>query len=170
MEYSTEDIVAARSLQLAAYINASMATFWVYDFACSLHEECTYLLRSQWSKVKCLYIITRYLPFIVLTTSLYLSFNSGGNPGKCRGIYDINTGLGIVSVICSEWFFILRTYALWNKNRILLVTMLSIFFIFLAVSFSVSFATMVPAACIRSNLSPGVPSSLKYSVHFHRCN
>ncbi|KAG2038798.1 hypothetical protein BDR03DRAFT_953583 [Suillus americanus] len=106
-----------------------MATFWVYDYACSLHEEWSFLLRSHWSKVKCLYIVTRYLPFIILTISLYLGFIPSGNSDKCRMFYDINTGLCIVSVICSECFFILRTYALWNKNRILLVAMLSAFFV-----------------------------------------
>ncbi|KAG1810936.1 uncharacterized protein BJ212DRAFT_1302249 [Suillus subaureus] len=98
-----------------------MATFWVYDYACSLHEEWTFLLQSHWSKVKGLYIATRYLPFIILTTSLYLGFTPGGNPGKCRVFYNINTG-----------FFIIRTYVLWNNNRILLTTMLSIFFMRLA--------------------------------------
>ncbi|KAG1810935.1 uncharacterized protein BJ212DRAFT_576368 [Suillus subaureus] len=141
MEYSSDDIAAARSLQLAAYIYASMATFWVYDYTCSLHEEWTFLLRSHWSKVKGLYVVTRYLPFIILTTSLYLGFTPDGNQGKCRVFYNINTGFCIVSVICSECFFIIRTYALWNKNKILLAAVLSAFCIFLAASFSISFAT-----------------------------
>jgi hypothetical protein len=54
------------------------------------------------------------------------------------------TGIGIVSVVFFRMylvpciirvsilihlvFYILRTYALWNKNRILLISMLSIFF------------------------------------------
>ncbi|KAG2127089.1 hypothetical protein BD769DRAFT_1387972, partial [Suillus cothurnatus] len=96
------------------YTYASMAAFWIYDYACSLHEEWTFLHRSHRSKVKSLYIATRYLPFVLLTTNLYVGFTPGGNPGECQMFDNINTG-----------FFILRTYALWNKNRILLAAMLS---------------------------------------------
>ncbi|KAG2122376.1 hypothetical protein BD769DRAFT_970760 [Suillus cothurnatus] len=144
MEYSSDDIAAARSLQITAYIYASMATIWIYDYTCSFHEEWTFLLRSHRSKVKGLYIVTRYLPFIILTTSLYLRFTPDGNLGKCRVFYSIDSGLGIVSVVFSECFFILRTYALWNNNRILLAAMASTAFAFLVASFSIAFASTVP--------------------------
>ncbi|KAG2038817.1 hypothetical protein BDR03DRAFT_283975 [Suillus americanus] len=58
------------------YIYASMVTIWIYDYACSFHEEWTFLLRSHWSKVKGLYIVTRYLPSILLTANLYRAFYS----------------------------------------------------------------------------------------------
>jgi hypothetical protein len=165
MEYSTEDFAAARGLQFAAYIYVSMATFWVYDYACSLHEEWSFLLQSHWSKVKGLYIVTRYLPIIILTTSLYLGFMPGGNPGKCRGFYNINTGLCIISVTCSECFFILRIYALSKNNKILLAVMLSTFFMCLAASFGISFANIVPAAFATSAI-PGITGCYHSSTSF----
>ncbi|KAG2361981.1 hypothetical protein BDR07DRAFT_1087974 [Suillus spraguei] len=76
MEYSSDDIAAARSLQFSMYIYTSIATFWIYDYACTLHEEWTFLLRSHWGKVKCLYIVTRYLPFIPLSMVLWSAFRS----------------------------------------------------------------------------------------------
>jgi hypothetical protein len=92
-----------------------------------------------------------------------------------------------VSILIHLVFFILRTYALWNKNRILLISMLSIFFVssrsihhtkasarcidqtFVGASVGVSFATIAPAT---STLSPppGVLWPLKHSIRFHRCN
>ncbi|KAG2054101.1 hypothetical protein BDR06DRAFT_1021083 [Suillus hirtellus] len=128
MVYSTDDIAAAISLQSFKYIFVSMATFWTYDYACSLHEEWTFLLRSHWSKTKGLYIVTRYLPFIFLATDLYMSFTPNENPAKCRVLANIESGLGIVLVILSECFFILRTYVLWNKNRTVLAAMLCTLF------------------------------------------
>ncbi|KAG1837098.1 hypothetical protein DFJ58DRAFT_816689, partial [Suillus subalutaceus] len=74
MEYSADDVTAARSLQLLAYLYASMATFWIYDYICSLYEEWTFLLRSRWTKVKALYIITRYVPFLIPIVNLYRAF------------------------------------------------------------------------------------------------
>jgi hypothetical protein len=67
----------------------------------------------------------------------------------------MDSGLGVVSVICSECFFILRTYALWNKNRILLITILSVFFTFLVVSFIIDFTAAIPAAYVTSTI-PGI--------------
>lgn len=64
-----------------------------YNYACSLHEEVTYLLRdtpriwcwlyskwrfllvSHWTKAKGLYIATRYVPFLLLATNLYCTFS-----------------------------------------------------------------------------------------------
>ncbi|KAG2114264.1 uncharacterized protein F5147DRAFT_21017 [Suillus discolor] len=71
------------SLQSVKYIHASMATFWTYDYVCSLHEEWTFLLQSRWNKMKCLYIITRYLPFIFLAMDLSMYFTPNENPGVC---------------------------------------------------------------------------------------
>ncbi|KAG1739569.1 hypothetical protein EDB19DRAFT_1710835 [Suillus lakei] len=98
-----------------------MATLWSYDYACSLHEEWTFLLRSRWTKVKSLYIITRYVPFLLLVTELYRALSSGTHPTdyelrhcKCRMVISIYS-----------FFFVLRTYALWDNNRIVLAAMLS---------------------------------------------
>ncbi|KAG2054112.1 hypothetical protein BDR06DRAFT_971806 [Suillus hirtellus] len=92
MAYSTDDIAVARSLQFLS----------TYDYACSLHEEWSFLLQSRWGKMKCLYIVTRYIPFIFLATDLYLYFTPNENTGKCRELENIESGLGIVLVIVSE--------------------------------------------------------------------
>ncbi|KAG0696912.1 hypothetical protein DFH29DRAFT_948905, partial [Suillus ampliporus] len=96
----------------------SAATFWTYDYVCSLHQELTFLLRSRWTKVKGLYIATRYTPFLLFTGHLYLNFIPNDDPNKCQTLNNI----------CS-CFFIIRTYALWNNNKIVLGGMLSAFFV-----------------------------------------
>ncbi|KAG2139589.1 uncharacterized protein EDB93DRAFT_697052 [Suillus bovinus] len=158
MDYSTADtsIAEARSLQFAAYIYTSMVTFWTYDYARSLHEEWTFLLRSRWTKMKGLYIVTRYLPFIILAMDLYLSFTPNDNVYKCRVFDHISSG-----------FFILRTYVLWNKNIIFLAAMLSTFFTFLVVSFSIAVDISATVAYATSAI-PGITgcywSSTSYSL------
>ncbi|KAG1842736.1 hypothetical protein DFJ58DRAFT_805649, partial [Suillus subalutaceus] len=90
------------------YISFSVATIWIYDYACSLHEEWTFLLRSHWSKVKCLYIVTRYLPSILLAANLYCAFRSSTHHPDNElilGYYFPLTGLSIVAVMCSECIF-----------------------------------------------------------------
>ncbi|KAG1895615.1 uncharacterized protein F5891DRAFT_654495 [Suillus fuscotomentosus] len=153
------------SLQSFKYILASMATFWTYDYACSLHEEWTFLLRSRWNKMKGLYIITRYLPFIFLATDLFMYFTPNENSGKCRVLENTQSGLGIVLVIVSESFFILRTYVLWNRSRILLVAILFTSFTFLVASFCIVFAAGVPAAYTTSAI-PGITGCYRNSTSF----
>ncbi|KAG1794628.1 uncharacterized protein HD556DRAFT_418850 [Suillus plorans] len=160
MEYSTGDVAAARSLQFATYIYTSTATFWTYDYVCSLHEEWTFLLRSNWSKMKGLYIVTRYLPFVVLITDLYMSFTPNGNPSKCRMLVNISSGFEMILAIFSAFFFILRTYALWNKNRILLATLLGIFFV---TSVSIIVDTAVSATYATSPI-PGITGCYQSSA------
>lgn len=154
-DYSADDIAAATSLQFFQYIYISITTFWTYNYACSLHEEWRFLLVSHWTKAKGLYIATRYVPFLLLATNLYLSFIPNETPGKCRVLDNICSGLDILLGICSECFFILRTCALWNNNRILLAAILVTAFTFLGASIGITFATTAPATYAISAI-PGI--------------
>ncbi|KAG1788952.1 uncharacterized protein HD556DRAFT_1311701 [Suillus plorans] len=120
MEYPSVDITTARSLQPSAlsvdsgdilgkfiliYFRLPLNLFiQTYDYICSLHEEWTFLLRSRLTKVKVLYIITRYVLFFIVAADLY-------------------TMLDIYACL-----FVLRTCALWNNNRIILTAILSTIF------------------------------------------
>ncbi|KAG2054069.1 hypothetical protein BDR06DRAFT_1021066 [Suillus hirtellus] len=129
MEYSIDDVAAARSLQLSTYIYTSMAAFWAYDYACSLHEEWIFLLQSHWSNMKGLYIVTRYFPFILLVTDLYMIFTPNENLVTCGMLANISLGFGILLSVCAEWVFILRTYVLWDRNKILLTAILGTYLV-----------------------------------------
>ncbi|KAG2038803.1 hypothetical protein BDR03DRAFT_953617 [Suillus americanus] len=165
MDYSADDIAAATSLQFFAYIYVSITTFWTYDYVCSLHEEWRFLLVSHWTKVKGLYIVTRYVPFLLLATNLYLSFIPNETPGKFRVLDNINTGLGLLSAVCSEGFFVLRTCALWNNNRILLAAMLVTVPTFIGASIGIVFTTTAPAAYATSTI-PGITGCYQSSTSF----
>ncbi|OAX36726.1 hypothetical protein K503DRAFT_867382 [Rhizopogon vinicolor AM-OR11-026] len=154
-QYSPDVIAAAGSLQTYTYMYASMVTFWTYDYACSLDDEWTFLLRSRWTKVKSLYIITRYVPFIFFIGHLYLNFIPNDNPNECQTLNSVYEGISLVSVICSECFFIIRTYALWNSSKIILAVILFSFFAIIIASVSVLFATTVTAPFETSGI-PGI--------------
>jgi hypothetical protein len=129
IKYSADDVAAAISLQISSYIYTSMATFWTYSYICSLHEEWTFLLRSRWTKVKCLYIIARYVPFFLFTSHLYMNFTPDEDPNKCLMLDTVCSCFSLLSVLCSESFFVLRTYALWNNNKIVLAALLAAFLV-----------------------------------------
>ncbi|KAG2361982.1 hypothetical protein BDR07DRAFT_1088097 [Suillus spraguei] len=70
-----------------------------------------------------------------------------------------------VSVLIHPGFFILRTYVLWSKNRILLIAMLSTFFVLLVACFSVAFTSTVPATYTSSAI-PGITGCYQSSTNF----
>ncbi|KAG1730441.1 hypothetical protein EDB19DRAFT_2042004 [Suillus lakei] len=123
------------------------------------HEEWTFLLRSHWTKVKGLYIIIRYGPFFLIIVDL-LTFASDENPKKCQILSTITACFSIVLVISTECIspssqhtrapdlihpgiFVTRTYALWNKNRIVLIGMLSTLVAIIVASIGTSFTAVI---------------------------
>ncbi|KAG2128488.1 hypothetical protein BD769DRAFT_701024 [Suillus cothurnatus] len=163
MEYSADEIAAARSLQYSAYICMSMATFWTYDYICSIHEEWKFLHQSRWSKVKVLYIIARYVPFLFVITDIYLNFSPNENPKKCKILVNIYSSFGVISLTCSECFFVLRTYVLWNSSRIMLValltTLLAIIVSFIGICFSA-----IATSYVTTSVVPGITGCYRSST------
>ncbi|KAG1738004.1 hypothetical protein EDB19DRAFT_2025508 [Suillus lakei] len=168
MVYSADDIAVARSLQSlalssAGYVLGGLVPIYsrlplnlfiqIYDYVCSLHEEWTFLLRSRWTKVKALHIMTRYVPFCLITEGLYLTFAPNEDPNTCRVLINIYSCLGVISLICSEGIFVLRTSAFWNDNRIILVAMMSTFFAIVVSSFGIWF-TAVAAPDVMTGAIP----------------
>ncbi|OJA09441.1 hypothetical protein AZE42_02614 [Rhizopogon vesiculosus] len=132
--YSADTIAAASSVQ----------TVTMYDYICSVHKEWTFLLQSRWTKVKGLFIITRYTPFLLLTVHLYLSLIPNENSNKCQLLNNI-----------SSCFFILRTYALWNNNKVVLAFTVTIFCASVAASIIVSFSASADAP-FNTSMIPGI--------------
>ncbi|KAG2143406.1 uncharacterized protein EDB93DRAFT_1155994 [Suillus bovinus] len=163
MGYSADEIAAAGSLQYLAYICTSMATFWIYDYVCSLNEEWTFLCRSRWTKVKVLYIIARYVPFLFVITNIFLNFDPNENPKKCKILVDIYSSFGVISLACSESFFVLRTYALWNSNKIVLVAMLSALFVVIASFIGICFSA-IATSYVTTSAIPGITGCYRSST------
>ncbi|KAG1803260.1 hypothetical protein EV424DRAFT_1544930 [Suillus variegatus] len=100
------------------------------------NKQFTDFARDVWCRFILAQVFAQYYPFspdVSLVSPYYMCGSDSIHPG----------------------FFILRTYVLWNKNRILLAAMLSTFFTFLGASFGIVFATAVPAAYPTSAI-PGI--------------
>ncbi|KAG2082579.1 hypothetical protein BD769DRAFT_1783567 [Suillus cothurnatus] len=162
MVYSADDIAASTSLQFLAYRCAAMATFWTYDYACSFEEEWKFLHQSRWNKVKCLYIIARYVPFCLITTDLYLNFAPNENPDKCRKLINVYSCFSLMSIISAECIFVLRTYALWNNNRFVLAAMVSASVATIITSISIEFTTISTSYVLISAI-PGITGCYRSS-------
>lgn len=157
MEYSANDIAAAKILQYLAYICVSLITFWTYDYMCSLDYEWTYLLRSRWTMVKCLYILARYVPFLLIISDTCLTLTPDENIEACRVFISIYSGFAVISLTCSECFFVLRTYVLWSNNKLVLYAMLSILFAVMASFVGIWFNAVATSRYFSTSAIPGIP-------------
>ncbi|KAG2343497.1 hypothetical protein BDR05DRAFT_300565 [Suillus weaverae] len=162
MEYSADDIEVARTLQYLAYICTALITFWTYDYICSLHDEIycskwTFLLQSRFTKVKCLYIIARYVPFFLIVSDICLTLTPNENPKACKISIIIYSCFAVISLTCSECFFALRTYVLWSNDRIVLVAMLSTLFATIVSFIGIWFSAIATSQYSTSSAIPGIP-------------
>ncbi|KAF9459072.1 hypothetical protein BDZ94DRAFT_1269120 [Collybia nuda] len=76
---------------------------------------------------KILFSLTRYLPFLYLPLCLFTdSLHEGVSPKTCSILISVIMWPAYLGIMVSEIILLLRTFALWGKNRTLLIS-LSIF-------------------------------------------
>jgi len=94
------------------------STVLLYDFLCTLDQEIAYVWSNPRSFSSMLFFINRYVPFIDTFLSLALKFSIKQRE-KCLMYYTIVTWLIILGTIFSEVILMLRTYAIWERNRVM---------------------------------------------------
>ncbi|KAJ6590408.1 hypothetical protein DFH09DRAFT_1139311, partial [Mycena vulgaris] len=88
----------------------------VYDWMCTLDQEVSYVWNSSRTTGKLLFIINRYLPFVVVSVSV-----------ECLTRYKLISWLTVFGVHLSEVILMLRTYAIWERRRGVLVFLIILF-------------------------------------------
>ncbi|KAG1746039.1 uncharacterized protein EDB91DRAFT_1335281, partial [Suillus paluster] len=92
-----------------------VATIVVYDFVSNLDDEINYLLNSRTTLAKGLFLGCRYIPFVILTLHVAMAFSWGVE--ACLWLAQSNILFLGILLLCAECIFVLRTYALWNRDR-----------------------------------------------------
>ncbi|KAJ7603953.1 hypothetical protein DFH06DRAFT_1391716 [Mycena polygramma] len=113
------------------------ATILVYDLLCTLDQEILYVWPRPWSMSTALFIFNRYLPFVdtFLSISGQTAFPHSSLPGlkhptakfsrispeACLVRNKAVGWLSLFGVMLSESILILRTYAIWERKRSVLI-------------------------------------------------
>ncbi|GLB42774.1 hypothetical protein LshimejAT787_1202230 [Lyophyllum shimeji] len=124
-----------------AHVTFATTTILSYDLLCTLDREVKYIWSNPWNMGSLLFIINRYLPFIDTGIELRLT-TTPTTPRTCRTLNLIITAILNFGVLFSEIILILRTYAIWNRSRPVLVLLC-----LLALAISSSFLFVVVYAC-----------------------
>ncbi|KAG0695566.1 hypothetical protein DFH29DRAFT_264745 [Suillus ampliporus] len=115
-------------IDTAGCILSSALTIVVYDVVTHLDEEIDYIMRSKSISVKVIFILCRYLPIIIgaIQTPFYV-VGASINDEMGLTLMFLRTWLCLVQMVCVEFIFLLRTYALWGCSKRVLFFLLTIY-------------------------------------------
>ncbi|KIK92092.1 hypothetical protein PAXRUDRAFT_595836 [Paxillus rubicundulus Ve08.2h10] len=101
----------------------SIATLFIFDYFYQLEDEVTFIWsRAGWSAGKALFGPTRYIPFIIIPLMLFSSLGVNVGVHTCKIVFYVLAVLETVAIALSQVIFGLRAYAMWNRNKAVLVT------------------------------------------------
>ncbi|KAF8841755.1 hypothetical protein BDN67DRAFT_484199 [Paxillus ammoniavirescens] len=132
MAYSLQDSLAfndARDLRtvthgfpIIQYLQVSIAILFIFDYFYQLEDELTFIWsRRDWSIGKALFVPTRYIPFILIPITLFSSLAANSDVHTCKTVLCFLVLLDAIAITLSEAIFSFRVYAMWNRNRAILV-------------------------------------------------
>ncbi|KAJ7260106.1 hypothetical protein C8J57DRAFT_1514809 [Mycena rebaudengoi] len=102
----------------ALRVNVASLTLLSYDVLLNLSEEYHHIWKSKWSLIKCLYLWSRYGPFIdTAITVLRGELLLGVSPTSCNTLAKFNTVFSIFGIVVTEIILIIRTYALYGSSK-----------------------------------------------------
>jgi len=144
--------------QIVIYTQVAMLTLLAYDYIISLPQEVSYMWFSNWSWIKILYLFSRYSPFLDTTLAIEEKLNPHNSLASCNRTMTFNTiffGLGIG---ISDLILLIRTYAMYQKSRKVLLFLVLLWVVLAAVNLLA--ATKWTGSFSDSELIelPGIPS------------
>lgn len=102
---------------------AAMYAVALWDWVISLPKEYRRIYKAPMSLIKVLYYCNRYYTLANLVVVLY-GFNSMMTETECQRFYKWEPGLASFTTIFAEAILVVRTYALWGKNKYILAVLL----------------------------------------------
>ncbi|KAG2118707.1 uncharacterized protein F5147DRAFT_183881 [Suillus discolor] len=112
-------------LQSQNYFFASLVASWVYDCFLTLDQEVSLIHWPRWSKGSILYIVTRYMPALMLSVHLFMNYLPNEKIVTCKILQSMWYCTAALCMTGAEGIFMLRTYALWGQKKFILGLMLS---------------------------------------------
>ncbi|KAL5535980.1 hypothetical protein ACEPAF_4074 [Sanghuangporus sanghuang] len=96
-------------------------TILVYDYILTFEDERTLIWPGQWTVTKVLFLFTRYLPFIDLSIPVIRHASKDLSPKACELSYQSSIWLINVGFLTAELILLIRTWAIWERSRLITV-------------------------------------------------
>ncbi|KAH9065834.1 hypothetical protein EDB87DRAFT_1593350 [Lactarius vividus] len=144
----------------------SMYAVVLWDWIISLPREWQYIWKTSWTPVKAAYLFCRYWVITVVPYLLY-AFVNNHSLETCQKIYKIPVALAMWNQVGSESVLLIRTYAFFNRNKIVLAGLLCALGGMIAYQLYVDTSQMIvlPFLTPPFNEGPCFPISKPHSAH-----
>ncbi|KAF9020582.1 hypothetical protein BDP27DRAFT_1411696 [Rhodocollybia butyracea] len=119
--------------QIMVYAQVAMLALLTYDYILSLGQEVAYIWASNWGSVKVLYFFSRYSPFIDTILAIEEKLNHRVDSASCNRTMTFNTVFTSLGIGISDLILIVRTYAMYQRSRTVLIILLVLWVAVLAV-------------------------------------
>ncbi|KAG1804397.1 uncharacterized protein BJ212DRAFT_1590991 [Suillus subaureus] len=127
----------ADMLLWSKYYYVALTSLWV-----------AFIIDSRRGLSTVLYLVCSYLPSVFMLLNMFVTFLPRGSYTLCRSMYIINICVGFLSMFSAECIFILRTLAVWERERR--------FMVFKIINIIVR---PIPGGCSRVNMSDSFPQA-----------
>ncbi|KAI0089655.1 hypothetical protein BDY19DRAFT_993227 [Irpex rosettiformis] len=110
---------------VVSYTIAAFSTLLVYDFLLCLPDEVTLVWSRATNPRSWMYFLNRYLPFVDTFISLRL-LTTIQPPDVCEREFKVVTWMIVVGVFIAESILMLRTYAIFERRKWMLILLCSL--------------------------------------------
>jgi len=124
--------IVLSELHMVSHIKAGFLALLAYDTLLQINQEYLHIWRSRWTLIKCLYLWTRYTPFVATIFSLVHSTQR--NPSACNTLM-FTTIFSVFGIGITELVLMVRTYTLYERSKKLLLFFFLMWFSVGGVSF-----------------------------------
>lgn len=107
----------ANVLLWSKYYYVALTSLWTYDCIICMPDSVAFILDSRCGLGTVFYLSCSYLPSVFMLLNMLLTLLPHGSYTLCRFIYIINICVGFLSMFSAECIFILRTFAVWERER-----------------------------------------------------
>lgn len=108
------------NIQVTRYTLIAGATVWAYDIFLTFHDEIAFLWAKGGILIKFLYLINRYFPIALLSTTLAQANVSGSITvpvSTCRAYYLVIGLCQMLGIVVATTIFTVRLYMTYYGNR-----------------------------------------------------
>jgi len=118
----TSSYEIALRLQTVKYFKMVGLAVLVFDYCIKLEAEISLTWGRKWDFIRILFVVARYTPFVDVPVDLIYSLGPTSSH-VCLSLYQVISWFNVFSTIAAESLLLVRTYTLWGKNRVLLISL-----------------------------------------------
>ncbi|KAF9024514.1 hypothetical protein BDZ89DRAFT_120100 [Hymenopellis radicata] len=109
-------ILVLQHRQVVTYFDISASALYLFDYLLTLSDEVELIWHAKWNITKILYLLTRYLPFVVIAVAMWFQFMPNMSLDDCLVAYKMSSGMIVVGIVFAEALLTLRTWVVWNRH------------------------------------------------------